>query len=75
MSEVNGKLCTCDRCGLQIFLRTTGDGEADGGRTRWNKSEPYPPNWASHLDTGRLCPTCERAYQHLLADFLKKPNT
>jgi len=74
MAEVNGKLCTCDRCGAQVFLKTTGDGEADGGFTRWNKFEPYPEGWKFYHDVGRVCPTCNEEYQHLLTDFLKKPN-
>ena len=45
MASVNGQLTICDRCGTQIFRRTTGDGEADGGFTRWNNFESYPEGW------------------------------
>jgi len=45
MAETNGKLVTCDRCSKQIFLKTIGDEERDGGYTRWNKFEPFPDGW------------------------------
>ena len=67
MSQVNGQLTTCQRCGAQIFRKCIGEGETDGGYTRWNKFEPYPEGWdlvsvpksagAPH-DYLRVCPAC-----------------
>lgn len=71
MAEVKGKLVTCDRpaCGRQIFLKTTGEGERDGGYTRWNTFEPYPEGWEIHYNVGTLCPDCNREYKALLDQF------
>lgn len=72
MAQVNGKLCSCDRCEKTIFLRCTGEGERDGGFTRWNKFEPYPDGWEWHSDTGQLCPECNAIYKKLVEDFKSK---
>lgn len=84
--EVCGKLCTCDRCGAQVFLKTTGEGEADGGFTRWNKFEPYPEGWdevavpksanASRANAYnsylRTCPECTALWKKVINEgFLK----
>lgn len=45
MAKINGQLVTCDRCGVQVFRRCTGEGETDGGYTRWNDFEPLPAGW------------------------------
>ncbi|MBR5877911.1 MAG: hypothetical protein IKY91_00055 [Akkermansia sp.] len=72
MAEVKGKLCTCDRCGAQVFLRTTGDAVTDGGWTRWNQFEPYPKGWDQHTNVGRLCPACNAKYKTILGDFMNQ---
>lgn len=67
MAEVNGQLVTCDRCGTQIFRKVIGEGELDGGYTRWNKFEPCPEGWElSKIPKNdsckdgyiKTCPTC-----------------
>jgi hypothetical protein len=45
MAGVNGQLTICDRCGAQHFRKCIGEGEADGGYTRWNKFEDLPKGW------------------------------
>ena len=45
MAKVNGQIVTCDRCGKQIFRKCTGEGEMDGGFTRWNTFEAMPDGW------------------------------
>ena len=72
MPEVNGKLVTCERCINTVFLKCTGEGEADGGYTRWNKFEPYPAGWRYCPDIGRLCPNCSAEYKVLLSNFISK---
>lgn len=73
MSEVCGKLVTCDRCGETVFLKVTGEKVADGGFTRWNTFEAFPEGWEWHHEPGRLCPKCNEEYKKLLKDFLEPP--
>ena len=68
--EVNGRLTTCDRCGATCFRKCVGEGETDGGFTRWNKFELYPGGWDYHSETGQLCPECNAAYIKFLNEFL-----
>lgn len=79
MSEVNGRLTTCERCGEQIFRKCVGEGEMDGGYTRWNKFEPYPDGWRivsvpeSVKKNGyvMVCPKCNSAWhQALFSHFI-----
>lgn len=67
MSQTNGRLTTCDICGATVFSACIGEGETDGGFTRWNKFEPLPEGWMHEWDIGLgyLCPTCS-------AKFLQK---
>jgi hypothetical protein len=67
MSRINGQLMTCDKCGKQVFLRAIGEGETDGGYTRWNKFEPFPDGWS--VEEGDLCPDCTKEYQEMLKGF------
>lgn len=71
MAEVNGRLCTCDRCGKNIFRRYVEDRETDGGFTRWNVFEPFPKGWGRHIDIGLLCPECNSQYTELRDNFMK----
>lgn len=81
MAEMNGKLLICDRCGKQIFLRTTGEGETDGGYTRWNKFEPAPDGWdlasvpecpGAKYGSIRVCPECHALWDAVIYEhFLK----
>ena len=69
MAEVKGMLCTCDRCGAQVFRKCTGENERDGGYTHWNTFEGYPEGWDYHSEVGRLCPDCNSKYERLIKDF------
>lgn len=66
MSRENGEMRTCDRCGKQVFLKHIGDGERDGGFTRWNKFEKAE-GWS--VDRGDLCPTCTQELTGILQEF------
>ena len=70
--EVKGKLVSCDRCGEQIFLKCTGEGERDGGFTRWNEFEPFPEGWEHQYNIGRLCPKCNEKYKQLINTFMSE---
>ena len=74
MASTNGQLRTCDRCGKTIFLETIGDGEADGGFTRWNKFEEAP-GWSREYNIGDLCPECKRQYDIMIDEFKSKLKT
>lgn len=72
MSIRNGRLVTCDRCGHKVFLSCTGEGETDGGYTRWNTFEPIPDGWACHTETGNLCPKCDETFSDLVKEFMEE---
>lgn len=72
MSSINGRLTICDRCGETIFSKCTGEGDTDGGYTRWNEFEPLPEGWEFHHKIGTMCPKCSDQYKILLDDFMKK---
>ncbi len=73
MSQVKGRLVTCDRCGEAVFSKTIGDGETDGGFTRWNKFEPLPRGWGSH-NGNDLCPSCSSEWNKIETEFLNREN-
>lgn len=68
MAWENGRLYTCDRCGAQAFTRTTGDGEADGGWTRWNNFESLP-GWSCEANVGNMCPKCTEQWKSTVEKF------
>ena len=80
-THINGQLCTCERCGAQIFRECTGEGETDGGFTRWNKFEPFPEGWMNLPVRTRaenlqdrfllLCPTCTGEYGKLMDKYME----
>lgn len=72
MAQKVGKMIVCDRCGYSVFLECIGEGETDGGYTRWNKFEAAPKGWAYHLDTGTLCPKCNSFYTDIIKSFTNK---
>lgn len=72
MAEINGKLVTCDRCDKQVFLKCVGEGETDGGYTRWNKFEDFPEGWEYYFEVGRLCPDCNEKYKMLVNTFMSE---
>ena len=71
MARQNGQLRACDRCGKTIFLKTTGEGELDGGYTRWNKFEDAK-GWTTESDIGDLCPDCTELLNILKKNFAEE---
>lgn len=71
MARENGQLRTCDRCEKTIFLKTTGEGELDGGYTRWNKFEDAK-GWTTESDIGDLCPDCTELLNILKKNFAEE---
>lgn len=72
MAEEYGKLVSCERCGKTVFLKRIGEGEADGGFTRWDMFETFPEGWKYCSGVGTLCPTCSAEWQLLIDGFMKK---
>lgn len=75
MAQYKGMLVVCDRCGEQAFLKTIGEGEADGGYTRWNKFEQKPSGWDSLSFENKwytLCPVCNAKYSAFVKSFLER---
>lgn len=72
MSRVNGQLVTCDRCKKQIFRKMIGEGETDGGYTRWKKFEDFPEGWSCPSTLGDLCPDCSTKFENLKRDFMNE---
>lgn len=66
-----GQLRTCDRCGASVFLKCTGEGEADGGYTRWNKFEDAE-GWSVEMAIGDLCPSCTAELEAMMGEFKQK---
>ena len=71
MSRENGKRIICDRCGEQVFVKHIGDGERDGGFTRWNEFEPTPEGWGMHKFYD-LCPACSSAWNKIETQFMNQ---
>ena len=87
MAEVKGRITTCDRCGAEVFSKCTGEGETDGGFTRWNKFEALPEGWGlvavpilvgwtghGNVYNGYLqvCPDCHKLWDAVVLEgFLK----
>ena len=72
MAEKNGRLYICDRCGETTFCECTGEGETDGGYTRWNTFKPLPDDWGYSSDCKkirRLCPRCNKIYRDMIKSF------
>jgi hypothetical protein len=68
--QQNGRLTFCDRCGTSVFSKVAGEGETDGGYTRWNKFEPLPEGWDYYHGIGTVCPDCSRKYKTLVDEFM-----
>lgn len=66
--QENGQLLTCDRCGKAAFFRCTGEGELDGGYTRWNEFEEAK-GWSYEGCIGDLCPTCTNEFKAMKENF------
>ena len=69
MGAVNGQLCTCDRCGAEVFRKHIGEEVMDGGHTKWNKFEPMPDGWGTQIHMGLLCPDCNKEYMNMINAF------
>lgn len=76
MSTKLGKYYICDRCGTTSFFEKIGEGETDGGFTRFDKFEEatdwntvYPEASHGMGSSKLLCPTCSEKYNKLMQEF------
>ena len=76
MSTKLGKYYICDRCGTTSFFEKIGEGETDGGFTRFDKFEEatdwntvYPEASHGMGSSKLLCPTCSKKYDILMQEF------
>lgn len=68
MARENGQMRICDRCKKTVFLKTIGEGETDGGYTRWNKFEEAN-GWTVERDIGDMCPDCSSLFEEMKSKF------
>lgn len=74
MSEVEGKILTCDVCGESVFLECTGHREADGGYTRYRTYEEHPEGWngTKAYGIGTTCPSCSARINDAIAKAIRE---
>lgn len=70
MSEIEGKLLTCDLCGETVFLKYVETKDYDGGFTKARVYEDRPDGWQTWIVTNvihnTLCPSCNKRMQEAL---------
>lgn len=76
MSTKLGKYYICDRCGTTSFCEKIGEGEADGGFTKFDKFKEaegwitvYPEVSHGMRSSKLLCPACGEKYDKLMREF------
>lgn len=74
MSEVKGKLVSCDRCGKEHFLKLIGTKDLDGGYSRYDEFEDLPEDWLFLSQIGSLCPHCAGLFRAFIHKFNKSPS-
>ena len=69
LGEQKGLLLSCTKCSITGFRKYIGEGERDGGYTRWDKFEPVPEGWLQETEFGYLCPNCAKTFKTLMTEF------
>ena len=72
--KIEGQLIKCDypNCEEQVMRAKIGEGETDGGYTKYNKYEPKPEGWG-YVDGKDLCPDHYQYYLDMIAEFWEPP--
>ena len=70
MSEWQGMIIGCDRCGKELRRKRLGETELDGGFTHVERFEEMPETWKYRYEIGYLCPECNSEYELLLRNFM-----
>lgn len=74
MNEQIGKICRCDRCDNEIFLKYISTETFDGEFAKENYFDSYPLTWKLYSFGGtryRLCDKCSSLLDTFLEDFMK----
>lgn len=76
MSQFEGKVIVCDRCGNYICLRKTGTNKLDGGYTEIPVYDKKPAGWEKSATSPccDLCPECNAVWKDVLHRFMNPPN-
>ena len=69
MVETKGKMITCKRDNNWVFLKYLGEGDVDGGYTKYDKYEKLPDDWLYETRFGYLCPKCAREFREFMTNF------
>ena len=70
MSEVKGKLVTCNRCGKTHFKKFIENVSADGGYSSYDRYEELPSEWLYETQFGHLCDTCANEFRYWITSFM-----
>jgi len=70
MSEWQGIIIGCDRCGKELRRKRLGETDLDGGFTHVERFEEMPETWKYRYEIGYLCPECNSEYESLLRNFM-----
>ena len=72
--KIEGQLIKCDypNCEEHIMRAKIGEGETDGGYTKYAKYEPKPEGWG-YVDSKDLCPDHYQYYLDMIAEFWEPP--
>ena len=71
MSEIKGKLVTCNRCGTETFLKFVEHRDMDGGFSPgYDVYENLPDEWLHETEFGHLCPACAREFRYFIDNFM-----
>lgn len=70
MSEWQGMIIGCDRCGKELRRKRLGETELDGGFTHVERFEEMPDTWKYRYEVGYLCPDCNAEYESLIRSFM-----
>ena len=75
MSDIKGKLITCNRCGETVFVKLIGKDYFDGGYSSRDKFEEPPEGWQTWICIEQytcLCPECYKEWQEVRKKFFAK---
>lgn len=70
MSEVKGKLVTCNRCGNTHFLKFVEETSIDGGYSSYDHYEELPEEWLYATQFGHLCENCAKEFRDWITRFM-----
>ena len=72
MAQIKGKLILCSgkNCSNTAFVKFTGEGDTDGGYTKFDTYENLPDGWENYTGIGDLCPECATKLKMFIKDLV-----